>query len=63
MENGLEQEGSVARVSRRLMERPGEKKIRPDRKQWQREGRVVPFYLAEYLVCGIYNKPSITIFQ
>lgn len=38
MENGLEQEGSVARVSRRLMERPGEKKIRPDRKQWQREG-------------------------
>lgn len=30
MENGPEQERSVARVSRRLMERPGEKKIRAD---------------------------------
>lgn len=38
MENGLEQERSVARVGRRLMERPAEKKIRPDRRHWPREG-------------------------
>lgn len=37
-ENGLEQERSVARVGRRLMERPGEKKIRSDRRHSQREG-------------------------
>lgn len=38
MENGLEQERSVARVGRRLMERPAEKEIRPDRRHWQTEG-------------------------